>query len=154
MAPASCGGTGERLPVAEAAFDLVVSYLTLVDIPEFQAAIAEMARVMRPGGRLLVANLGFTTAMEPWVRDERGVRQYRSMWQYLDEREIHLEWKGISITNFHRPLSAYMEAFLGSGLILERFLEPLPEDESLRDDPDMEDNFRIPEFVVMRWRKP
>jgi hypothetical protein len=75
------------------------------------------------------------------------------MWRYLDQREVVLEWKGISITNYHRPLSAYMETFLGAGLSLERFEEPLPEDETLRDDPDMEDNFRVPEFVVMRWRK-
>jgi hypothetical protein len=124
-----------------------------VDIPDYRAAIAEMTRALRPGGRLLMANTGFTSAMEPWVRDEFGVRQYRPMWRYLDQREVVLEWKGISITNYHRPLSAYMETFLGAGLSLERFLEPLPEDETLRHDPDMEDNFRVPEFVVMCWRK-
>ena len=42
-----------RLPFADASFDLVVSYITLVDIPDYRAAIAECARVLRPGGRLL-----------------------------------------------------------------------------------------------------
>jgi demethylmenaquinone methyltransferase/2-methoxy-6-polyprenyl-1,4-benzoquinol methylase len=42
---------GEALPLADASMDLVVSYVALVDIPDFRAAIREMARVLRPGGR-------------------------------------------------------------------------------------------------------
>ncbi|MCA9844615.1 MAG: class I SAM-dependent methyltransferase [Dehalococcoidia bacterium] len=147
-------GGGEQLPFEDAAFDLVVSYLTLVDIPDYRAAIGEMARVLTPGGRLLLANLGFTTAMDPWVRDDERRRLYRPMDRYFDERELHFAWSGISISNYHRPLGAYMDALLGEGLILERFLEPMPEDQSLREDPEVEDWFRIPEFLVMRWRKP
>ena len=49
--------TAERLPFREAAFDLVVSYLSLIDIPDVEAAVPEMARVLKPGGTLLIANL-------------------------------------------------------------------------------------------------
>ena len=45
---------GEALPFADAAFDLVASYLSLGDIPDYRAAISEMARVLAPGGTLLV----------------------------------------------------------------------------------------------------
>ena len=41
----------EHLPFGDDSFDLVVSYLTLIDIPDLQAAIREMARVLRPGAR-------------------------------------------------------------------------------------------------------
>ena len=52
-----------RSNFADASFDLVVSYITLVDIPDFRAAIREMARVLRPGGALLMANLtGYISA--------------------------------------------------------------------------------------------
>ncbi len=44
-------GRAESLPFADGAFDLVVSYLTLIDIPDIRAAIPEMARVLAPGGR-------------------------------------------------------------------------------------------------------
>lgn len=40
----------EQLPFDDEAFDLVVSYLSLIDIPDIQSAIPEMARVLRPGG--------------------------------------------------------------------------------------------------------
>ena len=54
-------GRGEDLSFADGAFDMVVSYLTLIDMPDYRAAIAQMARVLAPGGRLAVAEaLGVT----------------------------------------------------------------------------------------------
>ncbi|HEX6029833.1 MAG TPA: class I SAM-dependent methyltransferase [Tepidiformaceae bacterium] len=146
-------GTGDCLPLNDASFDLVVSYIVLVDIPDFRAAIREMARVLRPGGRAVVANLSFMSVNTGWVRDEAGRRLHYSMDNYLEERPIQLEWAGVRITNWHRPLSAYMAAFLGAGLRLVEFLEPMPHDDSLRDDPRFEDWYRLPNFVVMAWEK-
>jgi SAM-dependent methyltransferase len=143
----------ESLPVRGESMDLVVSYMALVDIEGYREAITEMARVLAPGGALVLCNMSFVSAASPWVRDDMGRRAYRTIDRYLEERPLHLQWAGISITNWHRPLSAYIEAFLGAGLVLERFLEPLPEDLSLRDDPSCEDWFRLPEFVAMRWRR-
>jgi ubiquinone/menaquinone biosynthesis C-methylase UbiE len=44
----------EALPFADASFDTVVCTLCLCTIPDDHAAIAEMSRVLRPGGRLLL----------------------------------------------------------------------------------------------------
>lgn len=57
------------------------------------------------------------------------------------------------IVNWHRPLSAYMTAYLDAGLELRAFLEPLPDDESLRAQDWAEDWFRVPLFTVMTWQK-
>src|ERR1700712_5513075 len=65
-------GKAEELPFEAASFDLVVSYLTLVDIVDFRTAIREMTRVLKPAGALLIANLtGFTSACaaQGWVKD-------------------------------------------------------------------------------------
>jgi len=40
----------ESLPFPDASFDLVVSYLTLIDIADFRTALKEMARVLKPKG--------------------------------------------------------------------------------------------------------
>ena len=42
-------GRAEQLEFETASFDLVVCYLTLVDIADFRTAIGEMARVLKPG---------------------------------------------------------------------------------------------------------
>ena len=44
----------ERLPFAEASFDTVVTTLVLCTVPEVAATLAEIRRVLRPDGRLLV----------------------------------------------------------------------------------------------------
>lgn len=43
----------ERLPFDEASFDCAVATLVLCTIPDPAAALAEVARVLKPGGRLL-----------------------------------------------------------------------------------------------------
>jgi ubiquinone/menaquinone biosynthesis C-methylase UbiE len=47
-------GDAEHLPFADASFDTVVCALSLCTIPNPAAAIAEMHRVLVPGGRLLL----------------------------------------------------------------------------------------------------
>jgi SAM-dependent methyltransferase len=147
-------GRAERLEFEDASFDLVVSYVTLVDIADFRAAIREMARVLRPDGSLLVANLtGFTSACtdKGWVKDADGRPLYYPVDRYLEEFPSWVEWEGIRIENWHRPLSAYMTAFLESGLQLTFFSEPGP----VSGDPAHQERFRrVPWFVVMEWRRP
>jgi SAM-dependent methyltransferase len=146
-------GVAEALPFADAGFDLVVSCLSLIDIPDFEAAIAEMARVLAPGGTLFIANLtSFSTArvdtpvLERWV-GAPGVRIDR----YLEPRSGWEAWRGIRIVNWHRPLSAYMGAFLGAGLRLTHFDEPSP----VGGDPAKAERYRgVPWYVVMEWEKP
>jgi SAM-dependent methyltransferase len=147
-------GRAERLEFDSASFDLVVSYLTLVDIADFSIAIGEMARVLNPGGSLLIANLtGFTSACaaQGWVKDADGRRLHFPVDNYLDESPFWLEWAGIRIENWHRPLAAYMEAFLKHGLQLTFFAEPEP----VSGEATRRDDFRrVPWFVVMEWRRP
>jgi ubiquinone/menaquinone biosynthesis C-methylase UbiE len=161
--------TAELLPFGNGSFNLVVSYVTLVDIVDYRAAIAEASRVLRPGGRLVAANLGFVTASSGWLRDDEGKRLYHRVDRYAEEFPQVFDWQpcalipdperfddflhNIRITNWHRPLSAYMSAYLDAGLELRSFLEPVPEDQSLRDDDFYEDWFRVPLFNVMTWEK-
>jgi hypothetical protein len=127
--------------------------LTLIDIPDFRAAIREMARVLVAGGSLLIANLtSFTspTCEEGWVMDADGRRLHWPLDRYLDEFSQVVSWRGISIDNYHRPLSAYMTALLAQNLRLRYFAEPdavPPESER------MPHYRRAPWFFVMEWQK-
>lgn len=49
-----CEGDAQALPFEDGSFDTVVCTLSLCVIPDHGKAIAEMARVLRPGGRLLL----------------------------------------------------------------------------------------------------
>jgi SAM-dependent methyltransferase len=146
-------GAAERLDFPDARFDLVVSYLTLLDIDDVATAIAEMVRVLRPGGSLLIANMtGFASAAvgHGWVRDPNGVPHFE-IDEYLTERADWAEWRGIRIKNWHRPLRTYLSYLLAQGLILTHFDEPAP---SGGDAVKADLYRRVPLFVVMEWMKP
>ena len=49
-------GSAHELPFADAAFDTVVCTFGLCAIPDPATALAEMARVLRPGGRLILVD--------------------------------------------------------------------------------------------------
>ena len=51
-------GTLERLPWSDAAFDVVTGFNAFQFAPDMVAALAEAARVTRPGGRVAVCNWG------------------------------------------------------------------------------------------------
>ena len=147
-------GRAEALEFADASFDLVVSYITLVDIPDFRAAIREMARVLRPGGSLLMANLtGYISACcdRGWVKDDTGKDLHFPVDNYLKEFPLRLEWSGIRVVNWHRPLDAYIKAFLEAGLMLKFFSEPAPVSGEAE---HQERARRVPWFVVMEWQRP
>ena len=145
----------ERLPFANETFDLVVSYLSLIDISDIAAAIPEMARVLKPGGAMLIATLNaFTTAgaEQGWIKDSSGRRLHYPVDNYLQERAKWIEYRGIRIVNYHRPLSTYMTALVDAGLTLAYFDEPSP----IAETPASRALAyrRVPWFLVMEWLKP
>lgn len=140
----------EALPMAGDSADLVVAYLTLIDIDGLEDAVAQMARVLRPGGRLLIANLNsFSTAGE-WRGRTAGGGSF-VVDGYAEARAEWVSWHGITIRNWHRPFQTYMQALLGQGLRLTHFEEPLP----TGGDPARADRYRrAPWFHIMEWTKP
>jgi SAM-dependent methyltransferase len=139
---------GRAETLEDGAFDLVVSYLTLIDIPDLATALARMCAVVRPGGTLLIANLtSFNTAAMPdgWKNDRFCIDHY------MDERPVWIEWRGIRIQNWHRPLSTHMRLLLDLGLQLRHFDEPMPTSE---DAAKLALYRRAPFFHIMEWQKP
>jgi ubiquinone/menaquinone biosynthesis C-methylase UbiE len=79
----------ERLPFPDACFDTVVCTLGLCSIPDDAAAIAEMHRVLRPGGRLLL--LDHVAASNPVLRGAQRVVEvltFRFTADYLTRRPL------------------------------------------------------------------
>ena len=51
--------------VSDGLFDLAVSYISLVDVPDQRAVIGEAFRVLSPGGRFVVCNLSPMATLPP-----------------------------------------------------------------------------------------
>jgi len=142
----------ELLPFPGASFDLVVTYLTLIDIADFRAALKEMVRVLKPDGVLLIANLNSFISSCPrgWIKDVDGRYLHYPVDRYLEEFPEWVEWSGIRIENWHRPLASYMRELLAQGLTLTFFDEPQPRS---GDAVRQERYRRAPWFMVMEWTR-
>lgn len=142
----------EALDLDDGSMDLAVAYLSLIDIPDLPRALAEAQRVLRPGGHFLIANSHcFNTAAEPqgWTHEPDGSRRF-CIDRYLDERPLLVEWRGIRIQNWHRPLQSYLGGLLAAGFELRHFTEPAPQGV---DDDKAARYRRVPNFLVMEWQK-
>ena len=74
----------EDLPLAEAEVDAAIAHMVLRYLPRPSAAVREMARVTRPGGRVVL--IDFVRHDHEWMRQELGVQ-----WLGFSEDEIH-DW--------------------------------------------------------------
>lgn len=143
--------------LADASIDLAISYLNQCDLPDYAANTREVFRILKPGGRFLIANVHpMRSAIGGWQKDTAGNRLYVPVDHYFDESERH--WANalgspVTITNFHRTLQSTLDVFLQAGFRLERLLEPSISDEMLVRFPNMADERRVPNFIFYALHK-
>ena len=146
------------LPFADACFDAVVACLVFEHIREVDDAIAEVARVLEPGG-LFCFFLNHPLLQTPnsgWIDDHilDPPEQYWRIGAYLVEEESDEEVeKDVFIPFIHRPLSRYVNALAENGLLIERMLEPAPPDGFLELADEYLDAATIPRLLYLRTRK-
>ena len=135
--------------IEDKAFDIVISYLNQCDLPDFMANTREAFRVLKPGGRFVVANLHpMRSAVGTWQRREDGTKEHIILDNYFDESERHWKMMGVEFTNFHRTLSTYAQGFLEAGFRIESIVEPTLTEEEVTLYPELDDELRVPNFIV------
>jgi SAM-dependent methyltransferase len=108
---------GEPLPFDNGAFDDVVVSLVLHYLPDWTAPLAELRRVLRPGGRLLLSvnHPMVYPAVNPGA-------DYFAVAQWSDEYTF--DGHTTQLTFWHRPLHAMTDAFTTAGFRLSVMSEP------------------------------
>lgn len=113
------GDLREPLPFDDGAFDLVVASLVLHYLQDWSGPLAELRRVLRPGGRVLVSvnHPGAYPIVYPRA-DYFALTEYSEDHTFAGQKAV--------LTFWHRPLSAMAEAFAGAGLRISTITEPSP----------------------------
>ena len=156
--PAYARAGAAALPFAAASFDAVVACLVFEHIRDVDAAIAEVARVLVPGGAF-VFFLNHPLIQTPdsgWIDDQilEPPEQYWRIGAYLVEDEtIEEVEKGVFIPFIHRPLSRYLNTLAENGLLLEHMAEPPPPPGFLARAPEYPESATIPRLLLLRTRK-
>ena len=146
------------LPFADGSFDAVVACLVFEHIDDVDAAIAEVARVLRPGGQFsfFLNHPLLQTPGSGWIDDHTvdPPEQYWRIGPYLIEQDsIEQVELGVFIRFVHRPLSRYLNALAEQGLLLERMVEPAPPDGFLDRAFEYAEASAIPRLLYLRLRR-
>ena len=146
------------LPFADASFDAVVACLVFEHIRDVDDAIAEVSRVLQPGGRFcfFLNHPLLQTPNSGWIDDQflDPPEQYWRIGEYLVENEtIEEVEKDVFIPFIHRPLSRYVNALSDRGLLLERMEEPAPPAGFLAKAEEYLAASTIPRLLYLRTRK-
>lgn len=170
---------GIRYIVADAAdlkgfsdysFELVTCFMALMDIENYQKAIAEVTRVLTRGGRFVFS---ITHPCFEWggiVEDDRAVL---GEWKYIEGKEaerepshyeitdyfsnvtVRVPWemkrliRHFETTSFHRTLTDYSQALYKSRLLIRRLVEPKPTRNGPSKHPNLKKHRKIPHALVI-----
>lgn len=147
-----------QLPFRDETFDAVVACLVFEHIRDVDDAIAEVARVLQPGGRFLffLNHPLLQTPNSGWIDDQvlEPPEQYWRIGPYLIEDEtIEEVEKDIFIPFIHRPLSRYVNALADNGLTIHRMHEPAPPAGFLARATEYLEAATIPRLLFLDTRK-
>jgi SAM-dependent methyltransferase len=107
----------ETLPYEDDEFDVVTCSLALHYVRDWAPALAELRRVLKPGGRLVVSIIHpFVYAFCYQNEDYFAVTRYSEDYEH--------DGAAFTLTYWHRPLQDVINAFLDAGLVITSVTEP------------------------------
>ncbi len=156
--PAYAQADAAVLPFAAESFDGVLACLVFEHIDRVDEAIGEVARVLRPGGRFvfLLNHPLLQTPGSGWIDDQLidPPEQYWRIGPYLiEDATIEEVQKGVFIRFIHRPLSRYINALAGAGLLVQHMDEPAPPPGFLAQAPQYEAAGTVPRLLALHCVK-
>ena len=141
------------LPFADAVFDVVVAYNSLMDVEDMPGAVAEASRVLALSGRLCIC-VTHPVADAGTFAERSADAPFTLTGSYLEERPFEgtFERAGLRMVFSGRayPLESYARALEDAGLLIEILREPAVPEEVLRRDPAEARWTRIPNFLWLR----
>lgn len=121
--PLTVHDLAEPLPYEDESYDVVVASLVLHYLEDWDGPLAELRRVLRPGGRLVASvNHPFAQVLNAPEDDYFRTRLY--------SEDVELNGQTTELTFWHRPLREVVRAVTDAGLDLRVLDEPGPSEDT------------------------
>ncbi|MBP5553672.1 MAG: class I SAM-dependent methyltransferase [Lachnospiraceae bacterium] len=144
----------EDLDKVDGKFDVVISSLAMHYIDDFDGVVGKIADKLTEGGYFIYSqehplNTCHTDG-ERWTRDENGKKLHVNVKNYCVESEKESEWFVEGVKKYHRMFSTIINTLTDNGFIVEKVLEPYPDEEIIAKYPDYSDNLHKPDFMLIK----
>ncbi len=159
---------GTFTPFANDTFDAATAFMSVMDMPDPAAALAEVARVVRPGGWLQFSITHPANALprRQWIDDEAGARSMLAIGGYFDEGQMVDRWsfgsapeemrerhEPFTITWSRRTVSSWINLVIASGFTIEHVAEPFADEATAAAHPEVADTRIVPFCLIIRARR-
>jgi SAM-dependent methyltransferase len=143
------------LPVATATADIVVCFMVLMDIEDLGGGVAELARILTPGGTLCAGILHPIMTSGLFIPGDEYGTFYMGEYLKTMRHVLDIQRRDGGIFKFrleHRPIESYFRAFEAAGLTVTALREPRPSIELATEHPEFERALRVPPFLHLSAR--
>jgi SAM-dependent methyltransferase len=152
--------------LADGSFDMAIAYLSIIDVLDYERAIAEIARVLVPGGRFhfSIVHPCHSPPDAAWEPRTPGTfpvldrdKLYKKIDNYYPARELRFRmWPTApaETLNYHRPLSDYAHTLRAAGLRIVDVHEPYPPEAVMAERDYLREHYRAPFFMMIEAVKP
>lgn len=157
------------LPFEEASFDFATAFMSMMDVPDQQAALMEAFRVLKPGGffQFSILHPCFVPPVRRNIRSASGEPVAVEIADYFRRTNGDVEtWhfsslpkedrEGIEpfrVPRFHRTMSDWVSMCVAAGFAIEAFGEPMADEALAAREPVVADTRIAPIFLHIRLRK-
>ena len=112
---------GENLPMADASFDCVVSTWTLCSIKNVEQAIAEIHRVLKPGGKFYFIEHGLSNEpkVQIWQNRLNFINKALFVGCHINrniKQLIATQFNDLTIEEFYEPNSPKIDGYMYKGV--------------------------------------
>jgi SAM-dependent methyltransferase len=161
-------GDAGRLPFASSSLDFVTAFMSLMDVGDPDAALREVARVLRPEGfvQFSIAHPFTNTPVRRWIDSETGEREALAVGGYFLDGPLAETWifgaapenlrqqrRPFHIVYAHRPLAGWLNAVIRTGFVIEAVSEPCADEDTAARHPEVADTRIAPYFLLVRARR-
>ena len=139
-----------------ASFELVTACMSMQDMPDPAGALRGARRVLGRDGRLIfsIPNPLIDTPFRAWERDERGGKVALKIDRYFESGPRILHWNMARLRAhwetpyWYRNLTEWSALIADAGFAIRRLHEPRPTAEQVAANPDLDDCYRLPYFLI------
>ena len=149
----------ENINEIEEKFDIVISSLAFHYVKDYEKLINDIYNLLNDDGILIFSidhPLRIASKFETWMK--KNYTKINGKWfllvsDYNREGIREKEWNGVMVKRYHRNFSSLINGLVNSGFKIDKILEPIPDEKSIKIIPKYINQYDRPYFLFIRAKK-